>query len=274
MSCSTCHQQQFAVSDGGRRFSTGIDGIAGNRNAPALTNVGFTSFLFWNGRARSLEEQARSPVTNPIEMHTTWPEVVARLQLDADYPERFGLAFGDETISEARIVQAIAQFQRSMVSANSPYDRWRASSQSAPYPAAARRGYFLFFTETGDCFHCHNDFAFSIQEFRDIGLDAVPDSGLARVTGLPLDYGKFKIPTLRNVAVSAPYMHDGRFSTLEEVLEHYDSGGHRSPNLDPLIRFGQGLGLTVEQKSDIIAFLHSLTDSTFLTNVDFSDSSP
>jgi len=274
MSCATCHQQRFAFSDGGRRFSAGIDGILGNRHTPALTNVGFATALFWNGRAPSLEEQARQPVTNPIEMHTTWPDVVARLQQDPDYPDLFGAAFGSDTISEDRIVQAIAQFQRSFVSSNSLYDRWRASSQSVAYPDDARRGYFLFFTEVGDCFHCHNDFAFTIQEFRDIGLDAVPDSGLAGVTGLPQDYGKFKIPTLRNVGVSAPYMHDGRFSTLEEVLEHYNSGGHRSPNLDPFIRFGQGLGLTTQQKSDIIAFLHTLTDSTFLDNQELSNPFP
>jgi len=274
MSCGTCHQQEFAFGDANNRFSLGIDGNPGDRNTPALSNVGFTTALFWNGRAASPEEQARAPVTNPIEMHTTWPEVVAKLRQDSEYPDLFGLAFGNDSITEDRVVQAIAQFERSMISANSAYDRWRASSQSAPYPEEARRGFFLFFTETGDCFHCHSDFSFTIQEFRDIGLDAVPDSGLARVTGLPEDYGKFKIPTLRNVAVSAPYMHDGRFATLEQVVDHYNSGGHRSPNLDPFIRVGEGLGLTAQQKSDIIAFLHTLTDSTFLNNQELSDPFP
>ena len=272
MSCATCHQQAFAFSDGGSRFSVGIDGISGDRNAPALTNTGYLSAHFWNGRAPSLEDQARGPVTNPIEMHTTWPEVVARLQLDANYPDMFGRAFGSSTITEDRIVMAIGQFERTFVSPDSRYDQeLRGDIEFTP---SERRGFFWFFSEVGDCFHCHNEFAFSIHEFRDIGLDAVPDSGLAGVTGLPEDFGKFKIPTLRNIAITAPYMHDGRFATLENVLEHYDSGGQRSPNLDPFIRFGKGLGLTPEQKSDLIAFLHTLTDSTFLNNPDFSNPNP
>jgi len=274
MSCATCHRQEFAFSDGGQRFSVGIDGLEGTRNAPQLTNVGFAPRLFWNGRAASLEDQAREPVVNPIEMHTTWPDVVARLQQDPDYPDLFGAAFGSDAITQDRVVMAIAQFQRTFTSSGSLYDRWRTSGGTLPYPDAAKRGFQMFFTEVGDCFHCHNDFAFTIEEFRDIGLDALPDSGLAAVTGRPEDFGLFKIPTLRNVAVTAPFMHDGRFATLEEVLEHYNSGGHRSPNLDPFIRFGRGLGLTAQQKSDIIAFLHTLTDSTFLQRAELTDPVP
>jgi cytochrome c peroxidase len=271
MSCATCHRQQFAFSDGGQRFSDGIDGILGTRNTPHLTNVAYAPQLFWDGRAPRLEDQAREPVVNPIEMHTTWPDVVARLEQDPEYPDLFGRAFGSDTISEDRIVQAIAQFQRTFVSSNSLYVRWRVSNGSIPYPDAAKRGYVMFFSEVADCFHCHNDWSFSIEEFRDIGLDALPDSGLAAVTGRAEDLGRFKIPTLFNVAVTAPYMHDGRFATLEEVLDHYNSGGHRSPNVDPFIRVGTGLGLTPEQKSDLIAFLHTLTDSTFLQNPDLSN---
>jgi len=272
MSCATCHQQAFAFSDGGRQFSLGIDGILGDRNTPALTNTGFLPAFFWNGRAPTLEDQARGPVTNPIEMHTTWPEAVARLEQDPDLPGMFGRAFGSSAISEDRVVMAIAQFERTFTAPNSRYDQWRR--REIDLTDAEKSGFGLFFTEVGDCFHCHDEFALSIHAFRDIGLDAVPDSGLAKVTGLAEDYGKFKIPTLRNIAVTAPYMHDGRFATLSEVLDHYNSGGERSPNLDPFIRFGQGLGLTDEQKSDIIAFLHTLTDSTFLTNPELADPLP
>jgi cytochrome c peroxidase len=270
--CASCHAPELAFSDHGRRFSSGIDGSLGRRNAPALTNVGFGGPFFWDGRAPTLEEQALEPVENPIEMNTTWADVVAKLRRDRDYPDLFGAAFGSAEITRERVVMAIAQFERTFVSANSRYDRWRRHEITAT--TQEFDGFRFFFTEIGECFHCHDPFQLSDRSFRDIGLDAdPPDTGRYEVTGSSTDIGKFKVPTLRNVAVTAPYMHDGRFVTLEEVLEHYSAGGnHASPNLDPFLdpRSLNGRNMTAEQKQAIIAFLHMLTDSTFISNPDFS----
>lgn len=264
-SCSSCHTQAYAFSDNGRRFSIGIDGVAGTRNAPALVNIGWNLSHFWDGRAPALEAQALEPVVNPIEMHETWEHVVAKLRRHRDYPELFRQAFCSGEITAERVVAAIAQFERTFVSRDSKYDRFlRGQATLAP---AEQRGLRLFFTEKGDCFHCHNDGLFTVRDFRDIGLDSLPpDAGRAAITQQAGDVGRFKIPTLRNVEFSAPYMHDGRFATLDAVLDHYNSGGVHSANVDPLIRVGRGLGLTVEQKQDLIAFLRTLTDSSFVTN--------
>jgi cytochrome c peroxidase len=273
--CASCHQPEFAFSDGGRRYSVGIDGIEGTRNAPQLTNVAWNVANFWDGRAESLEHQAIGPVENPIEMAESWDHVVAKLQSHPEYPDLFCEVFGTEVITQTRVVQAIAQFERTFVSSNARYDRWlRGQIQLTP---AEQRGLLLFSTEDGDCFHCHTPERspgelglFTDLKFHNIGLDSMPpDPGLSETTGSPTDFGKFKTPTLRNVALTAPYMHDGRFQTLDEVLDHYISGGVHSPNLDPLIRVGVGLQLDEEQKQDIIAFLHALTDSAFVNNPDF-----
>jgi len=265
LSCAGCHVQSFAFSDRGTRFSTGIDGIAGHRNAPALVNPGWSSKQFWDGRMPDLERQALEPVPNPIEMHLSWDEGVRRLQRHADYPALFRAAFGTATITPTRVTQAIAQFERTMVSNRSRYDRFLR--REAILTTSEQRGYFLFFTEVGDCFHCHQDGLFSDRGFRNNGIDSmITDPGLAAVTNNPNDRGKFKSPTLRNVALTAPYMHDGRFATLEEVIDHYDRGGFYSPTVDPLIRVGRGLGLTAQDKADLLAFLHTLTDSAFVTD--------
>ncbi len=267
-SCATCHEPAFAFSDGGRRFSVGVDGIEGTRNAPALTNAAWNLVNFWDGRVTSLEEQAIAPVENPIEMGETWDRVVTKLQRHPDYPDLFCRVFGTDVITRTRVVQAIAQFERTFVSNNSRYDRWlRGQLQLTP---AEQRGLILFEDERGDCFHCHTPGLFTDLVFHNIGLEASPvDRGLAEATGRATDVGKFKTPSLRNVALTAPYMHDGRFETLDEVLDHYISGGVESPNRDPLIRVGQGLPLSEQDKQDIIAFLHALTDTAFVNNPDF-----
>ncbi|UCE03623.1 MAG: cytochrome-c peroxidase, partial [Candidatus Latescibacterota bacterium] len=264
-SCASCHAQPFAFSDHGQRFSRGIDGSIGTRNAPALVNVGWNLHNFWDGRVETLEEQALEPVVNPIEMNNTWENVVESLRRHPDYPRLFGHAFGSSEITAQRVVQAIAQFERTFVSDDSKYDRFLRGA--ALLSSAEQRGLELFFTETGDCFHCHDERLFSVGDFRDIGLDSIPpDPGRGDASADPNDVGRFKIPTLRNVELTAPYMHDGRFATLEEVLEHYNSGGVHSRNVDPLIRVGRGLGLTPEQKQDLIAFLKTLTDTSFVRN--------
>jgi len=260
-----CHAPQFAFSDKGSRFSTGIDGIEGTMNAPAIVNPGWLPALFWDGRAATLEAQAIEPVENPIEMHASWDDVVAELAADPRYGDLFGRAFGSAEITRDRVVAAVAQFERTFLSNNSRYDRFLR--HEGTLTQAELRGYTLFFTEKADCFHCHGNIMLTDQLFQNNGLDAeIAGTGLGAVTGNPNDDGKFKTPTLRNIAVTAPYMHDGRFATLEDVVAHYNTGGVFSPTVHPLIRVGRGLGMSESEVSDLIAFLKTFTDSTFLTN--------
>ena len=267
-SCGDCHAQAFGFTDNGRRFSVGIDGIAGTRNAPSLANAGWRTSLFWDGRAATLEKQALGPVPNPIEMHEEWNVAVAKLQARAEYAPLFWEAFGTHTITPTLVVKAIAQFERTLVSANSRYDRYLLGFGTRT--PEELRGYAVYVSERGDCFHCHIYNGFTDEAFHNNGLDSVyTDLGLGAITGDAHDMGKFKTPTLRNVEFTAPYMHDGRFATLEQVIDHYNSGGFGTPTVDPFIRVGRGLGLTVQEKSDLLAFLKSLSDSTFLTNPDY-----
>jgi cytochrome c peroxidase len=269
LACAGCHMPERAFTDD-KRFSVGIDGIEGDRNAPAVINVGWMRELFWDGRAPGVEDQARQPVTNPIEMHLEWAEAVSRLEAHPTYPRLFTRAFGTPEISEDRVVKAIAQFERTMVSANSKYDRWFRGEDV--FTESELNGFTLFFTEVGDCFHCHvgDNGLFTDNLYHNIGLESeIVDVGRYAVTGRESDRGLFKTPTLRNLDFTAPYMHDGRFQTLDEVVQHYNSGGHPSPTVDPLIRVNVGLGLTDSQKRDLIAFLRTLNDPGFVENPAF-----
>lgn len=300
MSCSTCHAPAYAFSDSGRAVSTGIDGIAGTRSAMALINLGWGQSFFWDGRAATLEEQVLQPVINTIEMHETWPGVVSKLQADPAYPPLFNAAFGTSTIDSVLAAKALAQFLRTMISANSPWDRFKRAEGTIPVDA--QEGYTLFRLEGGaegvpfqipgmdstvvgqggaDCFHCHLEASglFTDEQFHNNGLDVEPfaDLGRGEVTGDPFDNGKFKVPTLRNIMLTAPYMHDGRFATIDEVLDHYNDGGHASSTVDPFMKFTDPditLELTPQKRAQIIAFLNSLTDMEFVGNPDFSDPGP
>jgi cytochrome c peroxidase len=268
-SCASCHDQAHAFSDP-RRFSEGVDGSLGTRNAPALANAAWLREFFWAGRAPSLEDQAREPVPNPIEMALPWDEAIPRLTAHAEYPELFGRAFGTIEIDEDRVVKAIAQFERTLISNHSRYDRHLRGELELT--TAESRGERLFFNETGECFHCHGTLFFTDEEYHDNGLDLAPvDPGRQAVTGREPDHGKFRTPTLRNIEHTAPYMHDGRFDTLEQVMDHYSSGVQPSPNLDAVLRVHgpPGLSLTEPEKADLIAFLKTLSDLEFLENPDF-----
>jgi len=269
-SCASCHLQSSAFSDT-NRFSKGIDGLFGDRNASTIVNAGWNVSNFWDGRAVTLEDQAFDPVVNPIEMNNSWQNVENTLNASATYKELFRKAFNIDDIDSTHVVMAIAQFERTLISANSRLDKYlRQEIQLTP---SELNGYVLFNTEKGDCFHCHSTEMFMDNLFHNNGLDTEPflDLGLAKVTGLTSDNGKFKTPTLRNIEFSAPYMHDGRFSTLEEVIEHYNSGGEHSLTIDPLmLKFGVGLQLTNQQEQDLIAFLKTLSDPDFITNPDFT----
>jgi cytochrome c peroxidase len=274
MSCGSCHNQSLAFTDNGRSVSTGIDGIQGNRNAQALINLGWNRKFFWDGRAQSLEIQALEPITNPIEMHETWPNAISKLKSAKTYKEDFFKAFGTNDFNSSHAVKALAQFMRTMISYNSRLDKkLRYEINLTPNEL---NGLVIYMTERGDCFHCHNiDGGRLLTDnlFHNNGLDSVfTDSGLYGITGNPSDMGKFLTPTLRNIALTAPYMHDGRFATLEEVVEHYNSGGKPSATVDPLMKHvGTGLGLSAQEKADLVAFLKTFTDSTFITNPAFSN---
>jgi cytochrome c peroxidase len=268
--CGTCHAQTYGFSDF-RPFSEGIDGIKGTRNTQAIVNAAWTPETFWDGRARGLEEQALGPVPNPIEMHLEWPEAVRRLERHADYPDLFCAAFGDRTVTVDRVVKAIAQFERTMVSFNSKYDRVRRGEET--FTDLEAGGYRIFKSEVGACNACHPEPLFTTGGFHNTGLDPVPvDRGRYDVTGDPADMGRFKVPSLRNIFDTLPYMHDGRFSDLNAVIGHYNQGFHDGDGVDPLIR--ERLlrrSLTSSEVDSLIGFLETLTDGEFLTNPELAN---
>jgi cytochrome c peroxidase len=245
-----------------------------------------------------LEDQILQPVPNPVEMHETWPNAMSELQADAAYPGLFEAAFGSTHVDSLKVARAIAQFLRTLVSANSPFDKFQRFEGSIP--VAAQQGYTLFQMEGGpegqlipvagstpvvgqggaDCFHCHTPAAglFTDGQFHNNALDVTfTDLGRADVTNDPYDAGKFKTPTLRNIMLTAPYMHDGRFATIDEVLDHYNDGGHASLTVDPFMKFTDPeatLGLTPEKREQVKAFLNSLTDDEFINDPRFQDPGP
>jgi len=267
LACSGCHIKNNSFSQN-EKFSMGIDGIKGFRNASALINLGWNTSFNWDGSINTLEEQALEPVTNPIEMHSKWGDVEDKLNNDSIYSILFKNAFGIDYIDSNYIVKAISQFERTLISVNSKYDKW--IKQELQLNASELNGFAIFNSEKGDCFHCHGTEMFMDNSFHNNGLDSensFTDFGLEYVTGNSSDRAKFKTPTLRNIEYSSPYMHDGRFNTLEEVVEHYDSGGNYSSTVDPLMKkIGVGLQLTNTEKQDLINFLKSLTDDDFINN--------
>lgn len=269
LSCAGCHRQQQAFSDSAR-YSTGITGNVGRRNAMPLFNLGWQRKFFWDGRALSLEAQALKPIADPVEMHQSLAGMVAKLQAHPEYPALFERAFGTDRIDSVLVARAIAQFERTMISGNARFDRWK--SGEITLADAEMRGMALFNDpQKGDCTHCHVlGSTFSDFEFRNTGLDSITmDAGLAEVTGLSTDAGKFKTPSLRNVEYTAPYMHDGRFATLEEVIDHYNTGFFQHPNLDVNLAHAQKGRLSAQDIDDLIGFLKTLSDPGFLKDPAF-----
>lgn len=278
VSCASCHFQEGLFTDLSP-VSVGINGQTGSRSAMSILNVGFyNNGLFWDGRFQTLEELVIDPVENPIEMHEDWPDIEEKLKDHPYYPNMIRKAFGINNVSEidrSHVTKSIAQFMRTIVSqGNSKFDKIFYGDGSVIFSDEELNGYDMFFDISADlpdaeCAHCHNEPLFTTNQYfnnaiqeSDDGVNGFNDLGRGVVTGVPFDNGKMRAPSLRNIALSAPYMHDGRFQTLEEVIEHYNSGGHPAPNVDPLIR---PLGLTAQQKQDLLAFLHTLTDTTFLS---------
>ncbi|AUC82777.1 cytochrome-c peroxidase [Lacinutrix sp. Bg11-31] len=277
MACVSCHSPQHAFTDN-TPTSDGIDGFFGTRNSMPLFNLAWNygERFTWDGKELSIERQALEPVQNPIEMHSDWNDVVDKLQSDNDYPELFRLAFKTSTITKELTTKALAQFERTLISANSKFDKF--SLGTATLTPQEQNGLNVFMDETkGDCFHCHgnpNNPLWTDNIFHNNGLDSnFTDLGLGGVTGDTNDNGKFKSPSLRNLAYTAPYMHDGRFNTIEEVIEFYSTGLQYSSTIDTLMKkveFG-GVNLTEEDKADLKAFLLTLSDPSFLTNPDFQE---
>lgn len=271
LSCASCHLADHGLSDP-RPFSAGEQGRTGRRNAMPLFNLAWKPLFFWDGRAASLREQVLVPIEDHQELDEDLTNVVRKLGEDPRYGIRFTEAFGSPGISADRLAIALETFLLSLVSYDSKFDR--AQRGQGTLTDLEQRGFELFMTEReprsgqfgGDCFHCHGGALFTDHQFRNNGLaiDAA-DPGRGEVTGLALDQGIFSTPSLRNIALTAPYMHDGRFATLEDVLDHYSEGVQRTQTLDPnLAKHPEGgLGLSKDEKAALIAFLRTLTDDQF-----------
>lgn len=285
ISCGTCHKQELAFTDG-KVFSTGVDGSLQPRNTMSLVNLLWVRNFFWDGRVTGLEMQAAVPLTNDHEMGQSLEVSAALLSKDVAYRSLFSKAFGTDSITGEGIVKALSQFERTLVSANSPYDRYLRGEYQPR--AAELNGISLFYGNPdavrnlrgAGCAHCHGGPKTYIELYHNNGLDTIPaDSGREKVSGQSYDRGRFRVVSLRNIALTAPYMHDGRFNTLEEVLSHYNEHIKRSKTLSPFLQGvgnsnapdGLTLGLTDREKKDLLAFLQMLTDSTFITDKRFSD---
>ncbi|MEO9484668.1 MAG: cytochrome c peroxidase [Ekhidna sp.] len=292
ISCASCHQQNLAFTDG-KKLALGINGSQIPRNSMSIANLLWSNRFFWDGRAISLEDQALQPIENPAEMGLPIEEAVQRLRASSEYRALFFNTFGTHNLDKEHIAKALAQFQRTLISQDSRYDVFLTSGKG--FTEQELHGLNLFFTHPdtksgvrgANCFDCHRNiltdgFPSGFDGFRNNGLDNPNNlkDGLMKVTKSESDKGKMKVPTLRNIALTSPYMHDGRFETLEEVLSHYNEGVKESKTLDPLIRNATNiegihdevkLGLTDQEIAAVIAFLKTLTDQKFIQNEDFSD---
>lgn len=257
VSCASCHNPTLAFTDG-QSASVGIMGQIGRRSAPTIINRVFSKAQFWDGRASSLEEQAKGPIVNPIEMgNKDYDEVVKRLRDTKGYRERFDKAFGTEKFTIEQVAKTIASFERTVVSGNSPFDKFESGGDDKAISESAKRGLDIF-RDKGRCSACHAGFNFTDEKFHNIGagMDKPnPDLGRYDQTKKEEDKGAFKTPTLREIARTSPYLHDGSLKTLEEVVEFYNKGGIKNPNLDKEMK---PLNLNEEEKRDLVEFLKTL----------------
>lgn len=280
-SCASCHRQVDGFSDTAR-FSIGVEELPGKRQAMPIFNMAWHSNqFFWDGRANLLRDQALKPIQDPLEMNETLENVIAKLSDSELYTDQFMRTFGSEEITSEKMALAMEQFMLSIISHDSKYDKYLAGT--VQLTESEIRGKALFETEYNpffpessgaDCRHCHGGINFENDQYMNNGLDIeanLTDIGREDVTEDANDKAKFKVPTLRNIAVTGPYMHDGRFVTLEEVIDHYNSGIQESSTVDVAVLNTKdtGLLLTEQDKQDLINFLHTLTDETFLNNVEY-----
>ncbi|MFQ5923988.1 MAG: cytochrome-c peroxidase [Anaerolineales bacterium] len=257
VACASCHNPRFGYTDG-QAVSTGIGGQKGGRSAPTTVNRAFSKEQFWDGRAADLEAQAIGPIASPIEMGFTHEGVVKRLRGIEGYREQFKNVFGTENFTIDHLGKAIAAFERTILSGNSPFDRFEAGDRTALSRAAAERGLTLF-RGKANCVVCHAGFNFTDEGYHNIGVGMdkpPPDLGRFDVTKREEDRGAFKTPTLRDIALSAPYFHDGSARTLDEVVEFYNHGGIKNLQLSKEIK---PLGLSTREKADLVEFMRALT---------------
>lgn len=255
MTCGTCHDHTKGFSNG-EPTAAGVTGARGNRSVPTVYAAGYSTHQFWDGRAQSLEEQALGPIENPIEMGATMPAVIRKLEAHPYYPQKFREAFGTGVTADG-IAKAIASFERALKVGQSPHDRYWAGDLAAMTPQQVR-GEQVFNTR-GRCVECHSGPNFTDGEFHNLGVGfdgPAPDLGRYLVTKRPADTGAFKTPTLRNIAQTGPYMHDGSLGTLEDVVDFYNRGGIDNEHLDPKLK---PIHLMPEEQEDLIAFLEALT---------------
>ncbi len=281
MSCSSCHNQAAAFSDSPNVFSQGRYGTKMKRNTMPLFNLAWYPAFFWDGRAKSIEEQIFHPVREYNEMNIDWKTATERLEKNKFYKTKFKQAFGTKKIDSVQVAHSIAQFLRTMISYQSKYDQ--VIKGNTLFTKDEYEGFNLINDQTkGDCIHCHStdgDALGTTLAFSNNGLDAVTnpddykDKGRGAITGKITDNGKFIVPSLRNVAFTAPYMHDGRFKTLEEVINFYSEGVQKNVNIDSKMGYAHqgGVKLTSEEKRKIVAFLLTLSDSSFISNPEFSN---
>jgi cytochrome c peroxidase len=265
VSCASCHNPLLGFSDG-RKVSTGVEGKTGKRNAPTVVNAAYGAIQFWDGRAADLEEQAAGPIANPVEMNQTHDVCVSKLSSDAAYTAEFAKAFGPGPITMRKIQMALASFERTVISGNSAFDRYQYGRDDTALSPAAIRGMAIFTDKAkGNCVTCHTidltHALFTDGKFHNIGVGVdsegeLIDLGRFEQTKVEADKGAFKTPTLRNVAKSAPYMHDGSLKTLREVVDFYAGGGNSNPHLDKEMK---SLELTGAERDDLVVFLESLT---------------
>ncbi len=267
ISCGSCHQQFAAFSQGGHSVSHGINGLLGTRNSPALQNLLWNPTFFYDGGVTNLELFPPAPITNVVEMGETLQNVVSKIGSSQKYKKLFLDAYGSDTVTTQRMFKSIAQFIGTMYSYNSKYDKVKQGKET--FSAAEQSGYTIFIQK---CAACHKEPLFSDFNYRSNGLPinaAINDIGRAHITANTSDMYKFKTPSLRNIEVSGPYMHDGRFVSLTECLNHYTNGVMPSNALDPILT--NGISINAQEKNDLLAFLKTLTDHQFLTDKKFSD---
>lgn len=274
VSCGSCHQQAAAFAHQNHTLSHGINDLVGTRNSPALLNMAWNTSFFWDGGVFNLDLQPIAPIENPVEMGETVGNVINKLKNSSKYPPLFQKAFGSTEITTAKTMKALSQFMIMLISANSKYDKMKRGEAS--FTADETAGFNIFKQKCGTC---HAGELFTDNSFSNNGLPLAPppnfnDQGRFLITNLPTDAFKFKVPTLRNIEKTAPYMHDGRIATLEQAIAHYPAA-LPTPNIDPRMRqaFGGivGIPLTPDERVKILTFLKTLTDQEFLSNPLFAE---
>ena len=260
VSCASCHANSHAFAGHNTALSPGVNNLLGTRNSPSIANMAWSPYFMWDGGINHIEVMPIAPLTNPVEMNETLINIVVKLQQSDKYKKLFKEAYGTEEITDQKVLKALTQYMMMIVSNNSKYDQVKRGE--ATFTDAEQQGYALFQQK---CSQCHTEPMFTDYSFRNNGLDLTfSDQGRFLITQEESDKGKFKVPSLRNVALTYPYMHDGRYYTLNDVLNHYANGIQHSSTLDPLLE--DGIPLPGNQKTVLIAFLNTLSDYNLMTD--------